>query len=192
MKLLNKTYSEEALIKGCIDNDRKCQKALYMQYFDTMYRMCRKYLKQEDEILSVLNNGFLKVFQNIESFAGKGSFEGWIRRIVYHDMVEYLRGQNRYHQFIVFDKEHHAQPEKETPSGALDDLYYNDIIDLLSSIPPKAAEVFQLYAIEGYNHREIGEKLEMSENTSKWYLAKARQALKDELKKKSINKNIAG
>lgn len=192
MKLFSKTYTTQELIEGCKNNDRKCQKALYMAYFDTMYRMCRKYIKSEDEILSVLNNGFLKVFQNIETFAHKGSFEGWIRRIVYHAMVEYLRGQNRYHQFIVFDTEDYVLSDDEVPANALGDLYYDDLIGLMSSLPPKAAEVFQLYAIEGYNHREIGEHLNMSENTSKWYLAKARQLFKDQIKKNTINKNLAG
>jgi len=189
LKLFKRTYSIEELIDGCKKNDRRCQEHLYRLYFDTMIRMCKKYINDEEEAILVLNNGFLKVFQNIEHFAFKGSFEGWIRRIVYHAVVEYFRKHNRYLKFIILDDTKH---EKSSEGGALEQMYSDDILSLMQNVPTTSAKVFEMYAIEGYNHREIGEVLGMSENTSKWHLANARKHLKAQMKKMDVKNNIAG
>lgn len=190
MKLFKRTYSTEELIEGCKRNDRKCQEVLYKTYFDKMYYMCVRYTKDEDEAFSILNNGFLKVYQNIDSFAFKGSFEGWIRRIVYNSIVEFMRKRNRYLQFIVLDE---PLENSGSSSGALEGLYEKDVLSLMKQVPPMSAKVFELYAVEGYNHREIGELLGMSENTSKWHLANARKHLKQQMNNTtSSNKNMVG
>jgi len=191
LKLFKKTYTLAELIEGCKDNDRRCQEKLYMRYFDDMYRMCVRHIKNEDETLSVLNSGFLKVFQNIDRFEHRGSFEGWVRRIIYRTMVEHFRGQKSYQNFIVLDEEDARGTLGKTSSSVLGELYYEDLLELLADITPKAATVFRLHAIEGFTHPEIGTQLEISENTSKWYLAKARKELQDLIKKNNENKTIA-
>lgn len=191
MKLFKKTYTLAELIEGCKKNNRRCQEALYMKYFDVMYRMCVRYIKSEDETLSVLNTGFLKVFEKINSFEHKGSFEGWVRRIIYHTMVQHFRSQKSYQKFIVLDTEDYVHPSGGVPSSALGELYYEELLELLAELPPKAALVFRMHAIEGYTHPEIGEQLSMSENTSKWYLSKARKQLQELIKKNTENKTIA-
>ncbi len=191
MKLFKKTYTVSDLIEGCVKNDRRYQEALYMKYFDKMYRMCVRYIKSEDDTLSVLNKGFLKVFENISSFEGKGNFEGWVRRIIYHTMIEHFRSQKSYQKFIVLDPGDDVISSGGVQSSALGELYYEELLELLAELPPKAALVFRLHAIEGYTHPEIGEQLSMSENTSKWYLAKARKQLQDLIKKNTDNKATA-
>lgn len=162
-----------------------------MRYFDDMYRMCVRHIQEEEETLAVLNSGFLKVFQNIESFKNTGSFEGWVRRIIYRTMVEYFRSQKSYQNFIVLGEEDSKGRLGQTSTSALGDLYYEELLELLGELPPKAAAVFRLHAIEGFTHAEIGSQMGISENTSKWYLAKARGQLQDLIKKNNENKTIA-
>lgn len=162
-----------------------------MKYFDEMYKMCFRYLKEEESTLDVLNTGFLKVFEKIDSFRSEGSFEGWVRRIIYHSMVEHFRSQRSYQKFIVLEPDQSHPNTKKVPASALEELYYEELLELLAELPPKSALVFRMHAIEGYSHREIGSELNMSENTSKWYLAKARKELQDRIKKNTEIKTIA-
>lgn len=162
-----------------------------MRYFDDMYRMCFRYIKEEDQTLSVLNSGFFKVFEKINTFEHKGSFEGWVRRIIYHSMVEHFRSQKSYQKFIVLETEDSGRSSGEVPATALGELYYEELLELLAELPPKAAMVFRMHAIEGFSHPEIGRELNMSENTSKWYLTQARKELQKRIKKNTENKTIA-
>lgn len=124
--------------------------------------------------MTVCNDGFLKVFKKIESFAFKGSLEGWIRRIVYHSISDYFRKDSKYVQFMVFEDH-----DDTTSADIVPGLYLEDLMKLIAQLPTMSEKVFRLYAIEGFNHREIGETLGMSENTSKWHLANARKKLQD-------------
>ncbi|MCB0687611.1 MAG: RNA polymerase sigma factor [Saprospiraceae bacterium] len=175
-----KEYSEEELIAGCKRNDRQMQEALYRRYFHAMMQMCRRYTDDIDIAMSVCNDGFLKVFKKIDTFAFKGSLEGWIRRIVYHSISDHFRKDSKYVQFMVFeDYEEVISPE------IVPGLYLEDLMKLITKLPTMSEKVFRLYAIEGFNHREIGEALGMSENTSKWHLANARKKLQELLKDQS-------
>ncbi len=135
-----------------------------------------RYTRDEEVAITICNDGFLKVFKRIETFSGKGSFQGWIRRIVYHAMSDHFRKEAKYIQFMVFD-----DYEKESQGEALEDLYLQDLLELVGQLPHMTRTVFEHYAIEGYNHREIGEKLGISDNTSKWHLANARKKIKEML-----------
>ena len=166
--------SEADLIQGCIRNDRKSQEQLYKRHFPTMMSMCMKYTKDEDKALLILNDGFLKVFQKIGTFRSEGSLEGWIRRLIYHTLADFYKKENSYIRFIQFElpEERHVQA---TQSDALE---FQDLIGLLDRIPGRSAEVFRLFAIEGYSHEEIGEKMNISAGTSKWHLSHARERLR--------------
>ncbi len=176
----NREYTEEELVRGCAENKRTFQEALYRRFFATMIAMCKRYTSDEEVALTICNDGFLKVFKNIQSFAFKGSLEGWIRRIVYHTLADYFRKQSKYLQFMVFEDYDQAQNPEVVPG-----LYLEDLMRLIEQLPATSERVFRMYAIEGYNHREIGEQLGMSENTSKWHLANARKKLQYLLKKQS-------
>jgi RNA polymerase sigma-70 factor (ECF subfamily) len=169
-----KNYTEQELVAGCVANDRLAQELLYRRFFPEMLRMCRRYTRDEDTALEILNSGFLRVFKKIHTFAFKGSLEGWVRRLVYHSMADYYRENARYLHFLVL--EDHDQPVQERGNEV---FYEEDILRAVGTLPPVSQEVFRLYAIEGYAHAEIAERLGMSEGTSKWHLSTARQKLRD-------------
>ena len=166
--------SEHELIQGCIRNDRRSQEQLYKRYYHTMMTMCMKYTRDEDKSLLILNDGFLKVFQKIGTFRSEGSFEGWIRRLIYHTMADHYKKEKSYIRFIQFE----PTDDRPAPASQSDALEFEDLVRLLDRIPDRSAEVFRLFAIEGYSHEEIGEKMNISEGTSKWHLSNARERLR--------------
>ena len=186
MAVSKKTYTEEQMVRGCAENNRVFQELLYRKYFDTMLRMVRKYTTDEERCLDILNNGFLKVFKKIDSFRFEGSLEGWIRRIIYHCISDHFRKESGYLKFIVLE-----EAEKSGPEDALDGLYYDDLLEIINALPVRSKEVFNMYAIEGYTHKEIAERLAISEGTSKWHLSNAREQLKTLLENR-MKRNYAG
>lgn len=139
-----------------------------------MMAMCMKYTKDQDKALLILNDGFLKVFQKIGSFRFEGSLEGWIRRLVYHTLADFYKKENTYIRFIQFD----MPEEQSTQVTPIDNLQFQDLIGLLDRIPGRSAEVFKLFAIEGYSHEEISNMMNISTGTSKWHLSHAREKLR--------------
>lgn len=164
---------EKLLIQACCKNDRRAQEYLYRHYFPTIRRMCERYTKDEDQLVNIVNNGFLKVFKGIGSYSGSGSFEGWIRRTVFHALSDYFRKENKYTKNTFFEV-----PETAQQSEALQDLYFLDLMDLVEDLPDATCQVFKMYAIDGYTHKEIGKRMNMSDGTSKWHLHEARKKLK--------------
>ena len=170
----NKNYTEQELVEGCAANDRRTQEVLYRRFFPEMLRMCLRYTRDEDTAIEIVNNGFLRVFKKIHTFAFKGSLEGWVRRLVYHSMADYYRDNARYLHFLVLEERDEAVPER-----GHEGFFEEDILRAVRTLPPTSQEVFRLYAIEGYSHAEIAQNLHMSEGTSKWHLSTARQKLRD-------------
>jgi RNA polymerase sigma factor (sigma-70 family) len=168
----------EQIIEGCARNDRKYQGLLYEFYFDKMFQVCRKYAKDDDESLIMLNNGFLKVYTNIEKFRHEGSFEGWIRKIIYHAVADYFRSKK---DNIVFLENIETESQHVTAGESLENLFVEDIVKHLEALPTMPSKVIMLFAIEGFTHKEISHALQISENTSKWYVTQARQILKEKL-----------
>ncbi len=169
-----KKYTEQELVSVCAANDRRAQEALYRYFFPEMIRMCRRYTRDEDTAIEIANNGFLRVFKKIHLFEHKGSLEGWIRRLIYHSMADYYRKNARYLHFLVLEDHDFKVAER-----GLDSFFEEDILKAVRSLPPASQEVFRLYAIEGFSHAEIAERLKMSEGTSKWHLSTARQKLRE-------------
>lgn len=169
-----KKYTEQELVDGCADNDRRAQEALYRLFFPEMLHMCRRYTRDEDTAIEIVNNGFLRVFKKIHTFAFKGSLEGWIRRLVYHSMADYYRDNARYLHFLVFEERDDVVQERSHES-----FYEEDILRAVLKLPPVSQEVFRLYAVEGYSHAEIAQRLSISEGTSKWHLSTGRQKLRE-------------
>ena len=147
----------ENLIAGCIKNDRRSQEELYKMYFPKMLSMCFRYTSDEDKAMMMLNDGFLKVFTKIHTYKGSGSFEGWVRRLVFNSISDFFRKENKYLKLIIFE-----DAEKEADLLVLDSMFYDDLLKLVNKLPGNTHKVFNLYAIEGFNHREIGEMLSIS------------------------------
>lgn len=165
--------NEHEIVEGCVRNERKSQELLYREHFDTMMRMCMRYTNDRDKAMEIVNVGFLKVFQKIHTFQFKGSLEGWIRRLVFHCLSDYYRKNSKYLQFMVFEERDQSSLEK-----AHSNLYAEDILKMVNTLPPATQEVFRLYAIEGFTHLEISKNVGISVGTSKWHLSNARKILK--------------
>lgn len=181
-----KKITEEELVKGCVANDRNCQEQLYRLYFPAMMAMCLRRTDDREEAMTIVNNGFLRVFKKIHLYSFKGSLEGWIRRLVWHSLADYFRERQAYVHFLVFEER-----DAPTSGSPAQQLYAEDILKMMDDLPPASAEVFRLYAIEGYSHAEIGAQLGISDGTSKWHLATARQKLRQMIDQQEL-KNYAG
>ena len=142
-----------------------------------MLGLCRRYIKDGNEAESVMITGFLKVFDKIDQFSGEGSFEGWIRRIMVNESLLYIRKNKG--MYIEVDIEYaDLEPNYELASGQ---LQADDLLKMVNSLPVGYRTVFNMYAIEGYSHKEIADKLQVSENTSKSQLSRARKMLQKQL-----------
>ncbi|WP_235295912.1 RNA polymerase sigma factor [Portibacter marinus] len=179
--------SLDRIIEGCIKNKRKSQQELYNLYFPKMIAMCFRYTSDEDKAMMILNDGFLKVFKNIHTFEFKGSFEGWVRRLIFNCISDHFRKENKYLKLMVFEEK-----EKRSDELVLDSLFYDDLLRLVNKLPGNTHKVFSLYAIEGFNHKEIAEMLDISEGTSKWHLSEARKKLKAMIRNTKTTINHAG
>jgi RNA polymerase sigma factor (sigma-70 family) len=172
--------TEEEIIKGCKAGDRQSQKALYTRFSAKMYGVCLRYSKNREEAEDLLQDGFVKVFHNIQQYAGAGSFEGWIRRIMVNTALEFLRRKKlEFSSFDVLDVE---DSSFENAPEAFSKIALNDLLTFIQQMPRGYQTVFNLFAIEGYSHKEIGEMLNISEGTSRSQLARARQILQEKLK----------
>lgn len=174
---LGKSLTEKELIQGCWQQNAKAQRQLFEQYAPVMLAACRRYLKNEAEAEDAMLNGFLKVFQKIDQFKVEGSFEGWIRKIMVNEALALLRKNKTMYLEVDIVK-----AEKEPDYHKLEnEMNANDILKILDELPTGYRTIFNLYAIEGYNHKEIGKMLGISENTSKSQLSRARLLLQKRL-----------
>ena len=170
----NHTISETDLIKGCIEGNRQMQEELYKRFSGKMYAVCLRYANNADDAQDLLQEGFIKVYRNLHRFRAEGSFEGWIRRVFVNSSIEHFR-KKALQLSKVSDKEENTI--EDTDSSALDQMAEKDIVRLIQELSPGYRTVFNLYVVEGYSHREIGEMLGISEGTSMSHLARARSIL---------------
>jgi RNA polymerase sigma factor (sigma-70 family) len=168
--------SEPELIKGLQKGDGKAHKFVYDQYAGIMLGICLRYLKNQMDAEEVMLTGFVKIFQNVGQFEHKGSFEGWMKRVVINEALGFLRKKEPLH--LAIEKDHIQLPSE---ASAESDLAVEDLLNLLHELPAGYRTVFNMYAIEGYSHKEIAEMLDISEGTSKSQLSKARALLQKRL-----------
>jgi len=170
----NHTISESDLIKGCIGGDRRLQQELYERFASKMYAVCLRYANNSNDAQDLLQEGFIKVYKNLHRFRAEGSFEGWIRRVFVNTSIEHFR-RKAAQLATVSEKEENTIVDVDVT--ALDNLAEKDIINLIQELSPGYRTVFNLYVVEGYSHREIGDLLGISEGTSKSQLARAKAIL---------------
>lgn len=176
---MSKDPADIEIIRGCINNDRRAQELLYKKFYVAMASVCTRYTQNDDDTVEVLNNGFLKVFKNIQSFdSQKASLYTWIRTIMVNTSIDFIRQNHKHKQNV--DLEQTAEPFVE--SDALQRLDANELLHHIKNLPAATQSVFNLYVIEGYTHKEIGIKMGISEGTSKWHLSEARRLLQKTLK----------
>ena len=176
--------SEVDYIQACADNHEWALKKLYEDHYSVMLPVCMRYANNNDDALDILHEGFIKVFRYMKKYKPGTSLGSWIRRIMINTSIDYYRKEKRRRSEdldSVFDL------SCDTPS-VVDDLSAEDIINALQCISPAYRSVFNLYVIEGYSHKEVAEKLDITESTSRSNLVKARSKLKKILKSKGIER----
>ena len=178
MKVIQLHQEEKKLILLAVENSRQAQQQIYAKFSPKMLSVCRQYIKDIHHAEDVMITGFMKVFTNLKNFEHKGSFEGWIRRIMIYECIDFLRVKknNFNHQDIndVTINENESVYEME-------DFSIDDIQNMIDNLPYGYKMVFNLYAIEGYKHQEIAEMLKISEGTSKSQLSHARKLLQQQI-----------
>lgn len=172
------------LIEGCIDNRRDAQYELYNLLSGKMFAVCLRYARNREAAEDLLQEGFVKVFNNIEKFRSEGSFEGWVRRIIVNTAIEHYRKSTKMYSIINVEEVEMDVPW--TDNG--DVLQLEDLTNLINKLSPGYRTIFNMYVVEGYSHKEIGEMLEISEGTSKSQLARARYILMEMVKKAEVVK----
>ena len=165
---------EKQLIEGCIKGDRKAQKALYDKYSGRMLAVCQRYVKDYEDARDLLQEGFIKLFTNIHQYVGEGLFDGWVRKIFVNCALERLRYQDVLRNAVDIEETDFADIPDET---AISQLSADEIMAYVQSLPDGFRTVFNMFAIEGYSHKEIGQKLNISESTSRSQYMRARKLL---------------
>lgn len=182
--------SEDQIIDECKKGKHKSFSMLYNRYAPKMMGVCFRYSKTKDEAEDVLQEGFIKVFQKIKSFEGKGSFEGWIRRIMVNTAINNYKANNKhyYHDDIDKDNNINLRTDETLPFEFDEKTDKVNVVKLIQQLPTGYQMVFNLYVIDGLTHQEIAEQLDVSINTSKSQLSKARKWLRNKiLENKKLN-----
>jgi len=178
------------IISGCLQNKRRSQEELFKLYYGKMLSICMRYTVDRDSAEEVLQEGFIKIFDKLEAFDYKGSFEGWMRRIMSNTAIDNIRKSKK--NPILTDNDDNFKMGAENPMIEAEDLEFIAIkaelaLEAISQLSPAYKAVFNLYVMERYTHKEIGEILGVSEGTSKSNLSKAKMNLQRVLKEKFMN-----
>ncbi len=172
----------QQLIKGCLEGDRKAQQAVYKLLYGKMKVVCMRYTRDTDQALDVLQEGFIKVFQNMERYSGAGSFEGWVRRIMVNLSIDRFRKQKN--DFLLLNgstsiEDYEDAVEDESDVESVDyDFTPEQVLEAMQQLSPAYKTVFNLYVFENYTHQDIAEALSISIGTSKSNFAKAKRNMK--------------
>ena len=171
--------TEQELVRGCVENDPKAQKELYHKFCGAMMGICVRYAPTVHEAEDLLQEGFIKVFRKIHTFEGKGYLAGWIKRVMVNTCLTYYRDNKNLRMYAELDEE---VLKEEASFDILSQLSADDLVQKIQRLPNGFRIVFNMYAIEGFSHQEIADKLEVSVGTSKSQLSRARAYLQRILK----------
>jgi RNA polymerase sigma factor (sigma-70 family) len=163
----------ELILKQCRKNNRQAQADLYNHLAPKLLGLCLRYLRDRDEAEDVMQDAFVKIFTSIPSFKGEGSFEGWARRIAVNTALDALKSKNR----IYFERNLELVKEIDFTEEEQQRLSLQEIMACMDALPTGYRTIINLFLVEGFSHKEIGEKLGISESTSRSQCTRARQAL---------------
>ena len=177
MKVLYLNQEENEIIRLAIENNRSAQQKIYAKFSSKMLSVCRQYIKDIHQAEDIMITAFMKVFVNLKNFQQKGSFEGWIRRIMVNECISHIRVQKKVN-FLQEEKYFEDSFNNIESQFSVEDIQF-----LIDSLPDGYKMIFNLYAIEGYKHQEIASLLGINEGTSKSQLSHARKILKEQITK---------
>jgi len=175
--------TEEAIFQGCLKNHAAAQRELYNRYSPKMLAVCYRFAHNREDAEDMLQEGFIKIFSQIHTFQNKGAFEGWIRRIIVHTCINNLKKNKRFNESVDILYASSVQVREESVPSI---VQAKQIVDCIRILPIGYRTVLNLYAIEGYSHKEISEILDIEESTSRSQYTRAKQMLEDILIRKNI------
>ncbi|MGV3530615.1 MAG: RNA polymerase sigma factor [Flavisolibacter sp.] len=175
--------SEEELLQGCLQNNAAAQKELYQRYSGKMLSVCYRYGQNREDAEDMLQEGFIKVFTQIHTFEHRGALEGWIRRIVVHTCINILKKNKRFNESVDLI---HANTVTMNEDMIPSIMHAKEVVESIRMLPMGYRTVLNLYAIEGFSHREIAGMLDIEESTSRSQYTRAKAMLEDILVKKNI------
>ena len=171
----DKAYmADEEIIRSCISGDAKAQKQLFEKYSRRMMGLCMRYASHREEAEDMLQEGWIKVFRNLHQFRFEGSAEGWLKRVIVNACLEMLRKNKKMVNQVDIELIEEITPSEINSSDA---MTANDLLKMIHKLPAGYRTVFNLYAVEGYSHKEIGDMLGINESTSKSQYSRARAHL---------------
>ncbi|GAB5417156.1 MAG: sigma-70 family RNA polymerase sigma factor [Crocinitomicaceae bacterium] len=176
---------ESALVKKCIKGDARAQRALFEKFAPKMLGVCMRYAKNTEQAEDVLQDGFVKVFTKLSNYSGNGSLEGWIRRVIVNTALDEIRRNVKFQNNVNVDD---VDYKLELNSHIVEGLAADDLMKIINDLPDGYRIVFNMFAIEGYSHKEIAMQLNISENTSKSQYSRARAYLKVKLEELGIER----
>jgi RNA polymerase sigma-70 factor (ECF subfamily) len=172
--------TEGELIEACINNDKRAQKKLFDQFSPRLMGVCLRYAQDRHEAQDMLQDGFIKIFQKIDTYTGKGSFGGWLHRAIVNTCLDHIRKNSKYRYKVEIEK---AESEVYQSESAISAIRTKELLQLVHELPEGYRIVFNMFAIEGYGHKEIAKELNITENTSKSQYRKARLHLQKAISK---------
>ena len=169
-------------VHDCRKGSTRAQHKLFKYFYGSVMSVCMRYAGSTDEAADMLNEGFLKVFSNLDKYENSGSFEAWLKRVVCNAALDYRRRYDKNVEFVDIDEIQEAHLSDYNVNEAISKISSNEIVRLIQQLPPVTRMVFNMFLFEGYSHREIAQQLNITENTSAWHVNNARTRLKEELK----------
>jgi RNA polymerase sigma-70 factor (ECF subfamily) len=170
---------QHALIESCIKGERKAEYALYKATYSYFMSICIRYTHNQDRAKEVLNMGIYKVLTNLKSYKPEDPFKPWARKIMVNTLINEYKKEKHHSATINYVEEYYDNSDYSDLNAAVSKINADDIYAFIAQLPPASRQVFNLYFIDGFKHREIGEMLGISEGTSKWHLNAAREKLKE-------------
>jgi RNA polymerase sigma factor (sigma-70 family) len=175
--------TEEAILSGCLQNDAGAQRELYTRYSPKMLSVCYRFAHNREDAEDMLQEGFIKVFSQVHTFQNKGAFEGWVRRIMVHTCINHLKKNKKFNESVDIIYATGVQVREESVPAI---VQAKQIVECIRLLPLGYRTVLNLYAIEGYTHKEISVMLDVEESTSRSQYTRAKQMLEDILIRKNI------
>ena len=175
--------TEEAILKGCLQNDPTAQRELYNRYSPKMLSVCYRFAHNREDAEDMLQEGFIKIFSQMHTFGNRGAFEGWIRRIIVHTCINILKKNKKFNESVDIIHATGAMVREESVPSI---VQAKQIVECIRMLPIGYRTVLNLYAIEGYSHREIGIMLDIEESTSRSQYTRAKAMLEEILVRKKI------
>lgn len=176
-------YSEEEIISGCRKNNRAMQEYVYQQHYSLFLKVCARYAKNMNDAEQLLNDSFLKIFTNINKYNKSGSFQGWMKRILINTCLDFLRANYLKDQMNIHVNGIKINEENIPAStDGIEQVEFKELVGMIQSLPAMTRTVFNLFVFEGFDHKEISERLTISESTSHWHVHQARMTLQKKIK----------